>query len=131
MMHLFLVVAVAVASIKSLLRRSLYMDRGLSVYERLEQKAMFGRVECELNLYKRQAEKLLNEGFAVQRGNPVAGWHGQYRCKIGWRYAFPHTPAWDLLEIAVSHNDELRASMQNDEESGHVNIPYDSGWAQD
>lgn len=108
------------------------MDRGLSVYDRLEQKAMFGRVECELNLYNWQAEKLLREGFAVQRGVPIAGWPGQYRCKIGWRYAIPHTPAWDLLEIAVSHNDELKAAMQDDEEGkGSVNIPYDSGWAND
>ena len=104
------------------------MDRVLSVYDRLEHQAMFGRVECELNLYKRQAEKLLNEGFAVQCGNPIIDWQGQYRCKIGWRHALPQTLAWDFLEIAVNHNDELRASMQSDEESDHLNIPYDSGW---
>ena len=106
------------------------MDRGLSVYDRLEQRAELGKVECELNLYNRQAEKLLREGFAVQRGFPIAGWHGQYRCKIGWRYALSHTPAWNLLEIAVSNNDELKAAMQNTDE-GHVNISYDSGWSND
>lgn len=90
------------------------MDKGLSVYDRLEQAAVFGKVECELKLYNRQAEKLLREGFAVQRGVPVAGFHGQYRCKIGWRHAVPNTPAWGLLEIAVSCNDELKQAMQNE-----------------
>ena len=53
------------------------MDRGVTVYDRLEQYAESGKVDCELNLYRRQAEKLLREGFAVQRGLPIAGWKGQ------------------------------------------------------
>ena len=103
------------------------MDRGVTVYDRLEHYAAAGRVDCELNLYSRQAEKLLREGFAVQRGLPIAGWKGQYRCKIGWRYALPHTIAWKLLEMAAENNMELKESLStlNDE---NMEPPYSGGW---
>lgn len=101
------------------------MDRGLSVYDRLEQYATRGRVFCELNLYSRQIDKLLREGFAVQRGFPVAGWKGQYHCKIGWLYALPNTFAWDLLEIAASNNDKLKEALKDSTQTT-IAFPYES-----
>ena len=103
------------------------MDRGLSVYDRLEQHAERGKVECELNLYNRQIEKLMREGLAIQRGLPVPEWKGQYRCHIGWRYALPHTVGWQLLEISADHNPELKEALQNPEKEP-VAPPYESGW---
>ena len=103
------------------------MDRGVTVYDRLEHYAESGKDDCELNIYSRQAEKLLREGFAVQRGLPIAGWKGQYRCKIGWRYALPHTLAWELLEMAADNNSELRESLSNSDNET-VEPPYRGGW---
>lgn len=104
------------------------MDSGLSVYDRLEQYALKGQVSCELNLYSRQIEKLVREGLAVQRGLPVPGWKGQYRCRIGWRYAVPNTVAWDLLEIAASNNAKLKEALANPDNYQHISYPYESGW---
>ena len=104
------------------------MDKGLSIYDRLEQYALKGHVSCELNLYSRQIDNLVRDGLAVQRGLPVPDWKGQYRCKIGWRYAFPDTIAWQLLEIAAKNNSELKAALKNPDE-GDVPFPYDTGWS--
>ena len=103
------------------------MDRGITVYDRLEQQALCGRTVCELNLYNRQAEKLLREGFAVQRGLPVPGWKGEFRCKIGWRYALPHTYAWKLLELAADSSEELRFQL-NELYSSKMEPPYSGSW---
>ena len=88
------------------------MDR-LTVYDRLEMYASDGFVGCELNLYERQIEKLVREGLAVQRGLPIAGWKGQYRCRVGWRYAVPNTTAWSLLQLSAECNNELRQALAN------------------
>ena len=103
------------------------MDSGVTIYDRLEQFAVSGKVDCELNLYNRQAEKLLREGFAVQRGLPIPGWKGQYRCRIGWRYALPHTFAWELLEIASDNNPDLRKAL-SDSDCEDIAPPYRNGW---
>lgn len=42
----------------------------LSVFERLETLAHLGNVECSLNLYPRQAGKLLDEGFELKKLPP-------------------------------------------------------------
>ncbi len=104
------------------------MDKGLSIYDRLEQYALKGLVSCELNLYSRQIDNLVRDGLAVQRGLPVPDWKGQYRCKIGWRYAFPNTVAMQLLEIAAKNNSELKAALENSDE-GDVPFPYETGWS--
>lgn len=93
------------------------MDTKMSVCDRLVIYAENGYVGCSLNLYNRQIEKLVREGLAVQRGMPVPGWKGQYRCKIGWRYAYPGTIAWRLLEIAADNNPALRKILGSLEEN--------------
>ncbi len=88
------------------------MDR-MTVFDRLEMYASDGLVGCELNLYERQIEKVVREGIAVQRGLPVAGWKGQYRCRLGWRYAVPGTTAWHLLQLAAGCNESLQDELNN------------------
>ena len=88
------------------------MDR-MTVFDRLEMYASDGLVWCELNLYERQIEKVVREGIAVQRGLPVAGWKGQYRCRLGWRYAVPGTTAWHLLQLAAGCNESLQDELNN------------------
>ena len=88
------------------------MDR-MTVFDRLEMYASDGLVGCELNLYERQIEKVVREGIAVQRGLPVAGWKGQYRCRLGWRYAVPGTTAWHLLQFAAGCNESLQDELNN------------------
>lgn len=104
----------------------LVMDRGLSVYDRLEQCALRGQVSCELNLYSRQIEKLVREGLAVQRGLPVPGWKGQYRCHIGWRYAVPNTVAWDLLETAANNSAKLKKALAEPNECQNICTGWNS-----
>lgn len=103
------------------------MDRRISVYDRLEYKASQGLVGCKLNLYKRQMEKLLKEGVAIQKGLPVAGWKGQYECMLNWRYAVPNTMAWYLLDLAANSNPELKEALSNPE-VGNVPHPYQDNW---
>ena len=88
------------------------MDR-MTVFDRLEMYASDGLVGCELNLYERQIEKVVREGIAVQRGLPVAGWKGQSRCRLGWRYAVPGTTAWHLLQLAAGCNESLQDELNN------------------
>ena len=88
------------------------MDR-MTVFDRLEMYASDGLVGCELNLYERQIEKVVREGIAVQRGLPVAGWKGQYRCRLGWRCAVPGTTAWHLLQLAADCNESLQDELNN------------------
>lgn len=102
------------------------MDRS-TIYERLEQYAKEGHVFTVLNLYNRQIENLVREGFAIQRGIPVPGWKGQYRCKLGWRYALPGTVAWHLLEVAADNNPELREELSNPPEEP-LDPPYSTAW---
>ena len=103
------------------------MDTRLSVYDRLEQYAERGLVSHKLNLYSRQAEKLLREGLAVQRGLPVPGWKGQFECMVGWRYAIPGTVAWRLLEISAEHNPQLKEELSNPSDE-RTATPYEPGW---
>ena len=102
-----------------------YMDR-LTVYDRLEMYASDGLVGCELNLYERQIEKLVREGLAVQRGLPIAGWKGQYRCRVGWRYAVPNTTAWNLLQLSAECNNELRQALANPDYE--ANATHSNAW---
>ena len=114
MVFFYNVTTVVEAKHQIILRRST-MDR-MTVYDRLVMYASDGLVGCALNLYERQIEKLVREGLAVQRGLPVAGWKGQYRCQIGWRYAVPNTTAWHLLQLAAENNEELRQALANPED---------------
>ena len=105
------------------------MDNGLTVYARLEHYAERGQISCELNLYKRQIEKLLKNGLAVQPLHPMTGYKGQYRCMIGWRYAMFNTVAWHLLEISAEHNESLKKALNEPEEiMKHVNKSKKTGW---
>ena len=125
MVFFYNVTTVVEAKHQIILRRST-MDR-MTVYDRLELFATNGLVGCDLNLYERQIEKLVRGGLAVQRGLPVAGWKGQYRCKIGWRYAVPHTMAWHLLQLAAENNEKLRQALANPEYE-ESDSTHSNGW---
>ena len=100
---------------------------GMTVIDRLEVYAKEGYVSCSLNLYKRQIEKLvMRDGLAVQCGTPVPGWKGQFRCRIGWRYALPQTTAWHLLEMAAENNPQLKEELQKSSEDNPLEPPYSS-----
>lgn len=112
MVFFYNVTTIVEAKHQIILRRSTKMDR-MTVFDRLEMYASDGLVGCELNLYERQIEKVVREGIAVQRGLPVAGWKGQYRCWLGWRYAVPGTTAWHLLQLAAGCNESLQDELNN------------------
>lgn len=95
----------------------------LSVFERLEALAHLGNVECSLNLYPRQAGKLLDEGFELKKIAPVYGRQGQHRYTISWRNATPGTAAFGLLTTAALYDEQLRDQISQDT-SEPIKPPY-------
>ena len=94
-----------------------------SVFERLEALAHLGNVECSLNLYPRQAGKLLDEGFELKKIAPVYGRQGQHRYTISWRNATPGTAAFGLLTTAALYDEQLRDQISQDT-SEPIKPPY-------
>lgn len=101
-----------------------FMNSGrLTILERLEVRSQCGRVSAELNLYPRQAHKLIEEGFSIEKIAPVYGRQGQHRYSISWRHAVINTTAHDLLMVAVENNEQLREEITS-QASNPVKPPY-------
>ena len=83
------------------------MDKGFNVIERLEYYAEQGRALNELNLYDGQIAYLSKNGFTVQKMYPIAGWKGQFHCRISCMHSAPGTLAFSMLKIAAQKNPEL------------------------
>lgn len=83
----------------------------LTILERLENRSIHGGTSAELNLYPRQAKKLINDGFSVEEVHPVAGRYGQIRYKISWRNAAIDSIAYGMLLMAASSDSELRREL--------------------
>lgn len=101
------------------------------IFDRLEKRAMDGSTSAELRLYRNQENKLLKEGFTVQRLRPVADHPGQNLCRIGWRYvAISKCLAHDLLLIAANHNAVLSQQLREPEDAPPLERPYETngGW---
>lgn len=100
------------------------METGrLTIIERLEYRSQHGSTSAELNLYKRQAKKLVSEGFKLEKLSPISGRFGQYRYAISWRHAVINTTAHDLLMVAVENNEQLREEITS-QASNPVKLPY-------
>lgn len=95
----------------------------LTIIERLEYRSQSGRVSAELNLYPRQAKRLIDEGFSIEKIAPVYGRYGQHRYKISWRDATPNTVAYGLLMNAVKNSAQLREELAQ-ANIGPVKPPY-------
>lgn len=95
----------------------------LTILERLEVRSQCGRVSAELNLYPRQAHKLIEEGFSIEKIAPVYGRQGQHRYRISWRNAEPDTVAYGLLMTAANNNAGLREELAQ-ENFAPVRPPY-------
>lgn len=101
-----------------------FMNSGrLTILERLKVRSQCGRVSAELNLYPRQAHKLIEEGFSIEKIAPVYGRQGQHRYRISWRNSAPDTVAYNLLMTAASCNEQLRAELEH-ESAEPVKPPY-------
>lgn len=95
----------------------------LTILERLTNRSQHGSTSAELNLYKRQAKKLISEGFKLEKLSPISGRYGQYRYSISWRHAVINTTAHDLLMVAVENNEQLRKEITS-QASNPVKPPY-------
>ena len=95
----------------------------LTILERLEDRSQCGRVSAELNLYPRQARRLIEEGFSIEKTAPVYGRQEQHRYRISWRNSVPGTVAYNLLMIAANCNEQLRAELEY-ESASPVQPPY-------
>ena len=95
----------------------------LTIIERLEYRSQNGRVSAELNLYPRQAKKLMSEGFTLDKKSPIYGRYGQYRYHVSWQNAVPNTVAYSLLMNAVDNNEQLREELAQSN-SDPVKPPY-------
>ena len=95
----------------------------LTLLERLEYRSQTGSTTAELNLYPRQAKKLSDEGFSLEKISPVYGRYGQHRYHISWRNSAPDTVAYNLLMTAASCNEQLRAELEH-ESAEPVKPPY-------
>lgn len=95
----------------------------LTILERLEGRSQRGQISAELNLYPRQAHKLTEDGFSVEKIAPIYGRQGQHRYRISWRNSASGTVAYNLLMAAASCNKQLQAELEHESDEP-VKPPY-------
>ena len=89
----------------------------MSLEERLEMAAEFGKYFCFLNVWKKNIKDLREDGLIVDEQYPVC--KGKYYCRISWELGYPKknqplTRANRLWQIATKHNEAMAKKLNND-----------------
>lgn len=107
-----------------ILKEASQMER-LTIRDRMLMYAENGETSIKLNLFKKQIELLIEDGYTVQRIGSTPYDFGQSVCRIDWKNATKGTQAYELLKKAAEVKPEL---LQQDGESGTpLPPPYSVG----
>ena len=79
----------------------------LTIGDRILMYAENGETSIKLNLYKKQIEVLIEDGYTVQLIGSVQNNPDQCICKIEWKNAIKGTSAYESLRKAAEVKPEL------------------------
>ncbi|MBQ9298294.1 MAG: hypothetical protein IJ223_04620 [Clostridia bacterium] len=89
----------------------------MSLEERLEMAAEFGKYFCFLNVWKKDIRVLREDGLIVDEQYPVC--KGKFYCRLSWELAYPKkgqapNRATRLWQIATDHNEAMSRKLNNE-----------------
>ena len=97
----------------------------LRIQDRIGMCADAGQTRMKLNLYKKQVNALIDDGFSVQRLGAVPNYPEQGSYKIDWSDAPEGSVAYHYLERSRKEKDNLFLSGK--ESKSPVSPPYSFG----
>lgn len=77
------------------------------IYDFITNKADEGRAGMHLKLYPKQEQKLIKDGFSVQRLAKTQKNSHRHDCSVDWSMAAPGTIAYKMLLMATKKNPKL------------------------
>lgn len=100
----------------------------LRIQDRIGMCADAGQTRMKLNLYKKQVNALIDDGFSVQRLGAVPNYPEQGSYKIDWSDAPEGSVAHHYLERSRKEKDNLFLSGKESESSVSPPYSFGGGW---